>query len=58
MLQAANADLYNPIQSWALPVFFHFSIIKNDFFALFYKVNNRFLHQSYLKSPIPFKLTL
>ena len=25
-------------QSWALPVFFHFSIIKNEFFSLFIKL--------------------
>ena len=30
---------------------------KNDFFALFFQVNNQFLHQSYLKSPLPVKLT-
>ena len=37
--------------------FFTFSIIKNDFFCTFYKVNNLFLHQSYLKSSLPVKLT-
>ena len=40
-------------QSWALLVFFIFSIIKNYFVAFFYHVNNLFLHQSYLKSPLP-----
>ena len=38
-------------------IFFIFSIIKNDFFCTFYQVNNLFLHQSYLKSPLPVKLT-
>ena len=37
--------------------FLIFSIIKNYFFCIFYKVNNLFLHQSYLKSPVPVKLT-
>ena len=44
-------------QSWALLVFWVFSIIKNDFFCIFYQVNSLFLHQSYLKSPLPVKLT-
>ena len=26
-------------------------------FGIFYKANNLFLHQSYLKSPLPVKLT-
>ena len=33
------------------------SIIKNDFLNIFYQVSNLFLHQSYLKSPLPVKLT-
>ena len=33
------------------------SIIKNDFIYIFYQVNNLFLHQFYLKSPLPVKLT-
>ena len=33
-----------------------FSIMKNDFLH-FFRVNNLFLHQSYLKSPPPVKLT-
>ena len=37
--------------------FLIFSIIKNDFFCIFYQVNNLFLHQSYLESPLPVKLT-
>ena len=44
-------------QSWALPVFFNFFNNKKWFYCTFYKVNNRFLHQSYLKSPLPVKLT-
>ena len=36
-------------------IFGIFSIKKNDF--IFYQVNNLFLHQSYLKSPLPVKLT-
>ena len=43
-------------QSWALPVIFHFFTNKKLFFCTFYKVNNLFLHQSYLKSPLPVKL--
>ena len=42
-------------QSWALSV--TFSMVKSDFFCIFYKVGNPFLHQSYLKSPLPVKLT-
>ena len=37
--------------------FLNFSIIKNVFFCIFYQVNNLFLHQSYLNSPLPVKLT-
>ena len=37
--------------------FFHFFNNKKWFFCTFYKVNNLFLHQSYLKSPLPIKLT-
>ena len=37
--------------------FWLFSIIKNDFFCIFYQANSLFLHQSYLKSPLPVKLT-
>ena len=44
-------------QSWALPVFFHFFNNKKWFFCTFYKVHNLFLHQSYLKSSLPVKLT-
>ena len=44
-------------QSWALPVFFHFFNNKKLFFCTFYQVSNLFLHQSYLKSPFPVKLT-
>ena len=65
MLQAANTDHFNPLvpeahnseQSWALSVFFNFFIIKKWFFGIFQKVNDLFLHQAYLKSPLPFKLT-
>ena len=43
------------LDTWG--IFVIFSIIKNDFCYIFYKVNNIFLHQSYLKSPLPVKLT-
>ena len=39
-------------QSWALSVFVHFFNNKS-FFCIFYQVNNLFMHQSYLKSPLP-----
>ena len=45
------------LQSWALSVFFYFFNNKKWFFKIFYKVNNLYLHQSYLKSPLPVKLT-
>ena len=67
MQQVANNDHFNPLLPKArnsevskstraghFRYFFIFSIIKNDFFALFI---NLFLHQSYLKSPLPIKLT-
>ena len=44
-------------QSWALSVFLNFFNNKNDFFCIFYQVNNLFLHQSNLKSPLAVKLT-
>ena len=44
-------------QSWALEVFFNFFNNKKLFFCIFYQVNNLFLHQSYLKIPLPVKLT-
>ena len=37
-------------QSWALSIFFSFFNNKKLFFCIFYKVNNLFLHQSYLKT--------
>ena len=40
-----------------LRYFLIFSIIKNEFLGIFYQVDNLFLHQSYLKSPLPVKLT-
>ena len=43
------------IQSWALEVFFNFFSNKKWFFSIFYQVNILFLHQSYLKSPLPVK---
>ena len=46
-----------PGQSWALSVFLNFFNNKRWFFCIFCKVNNLFLHQSYLKSPLPVKLT-
>ena len=44
--------------SWALALslFFYFFTHKKWYFCIFYKVNNLFLHQSYLKSPLPVKL--
>ena len=53
----AVADKMSLDQSWALPVFFHFFNNKKWFFCTFYQVNDLFLHQSYLKSPLPVKLT-
>ena len=44
-------------QSWALSEFFHFFNNKKWFFCILYKVDNLFLHQSYLKMPLPVKLT-
>ena len=55
-----HVPIFGPIcQSWALSVFFHFSNNKKWFFLTFfvYKVNNLFLHQSFIKSPLPVKLT-
>ena len=37
--------------------FLIFSILKNDFFCIFYQVNNLFLHHRYLKSPLTVKST-
>ena len=37
--------------------FFNFFNNKNDFYCTFYHINNLFLHQSYLKNPLPVKLT-
>ena len=45
------------MQSWALSVFFNFFNNKKWFFFIFYTVDNLFLHRSYLKSPLPVKLT-
>ena len=45
-------------QSWALSVFFYFLNNKKWYFCIFYEDNNLFLHQSYLKSPLPAKYTL
>ena len=48
---------YAEEQSWALAVFFNLINNKKLFFCIFYQVNNLFLHQSYLKSPLPVKVT-
>ena len=45
-------------KSWALSVFFNFSNNKKWCVCIFYQLNNLFLHQSYLKCPLPVKLTL
>ena len=45
------------VQSWALPVFFSVFNDKKWLFCTIYQVNNLFLHQSYLKSPLSVKLT-
>ena len=47
---------YNAGQSWALEVFLNLFNNKKLFFCIFYQVNNLFLHQSYLKSPLPDKI--
>ena len=52
-----DATVVESRSSWALSVFFNFFNNKKLFFFIFYKVNNLFLHQSYLKSPLPIKLT-
>ena len=44
-------------QRWALSVFFYFFNNKNNFFCIFYQVNNLFLHQSYIKGPLLVKFT-
>ena len=44
-------------QSWELSVFFNFFNNTIWYFCICYQVNNLFLHQSYLKSPLPVKLT-
>ena len=50
--------IINYHQSWALSVFFNFFNHKKWIFGIFYKVSNLFLHQSYLKSSLPVKLTI
>ena len=45
------------LQSWALSVFLKFFNNKKWYFGIFYQANNLFLHQSYLQSPLPVKLT-
>ena len=55
--EAQYARAHHRDQSWALSVFFHFFNNKKWFFCTFYQVDNLFLHQSYLKSPLPVKLT-
>ena len=47
----------NFFQSWALSVFFNFFNYKKWFSCIFFQMNNLFLHQSYLKSPLTVKLT-
>ena len=44
-------------QSWALEVSLNIFTKKKWFLGFFYQVNNLFLHQSFLKSPFPVKLT-
>ena len=44
-------------QSWALSVFLNIFNNKKWFYCIFHQINNLFLHQSYLKSPLPVKLT-
>ena len=45
------------LQSWALSVFLKMFNNKKLFLLHFYQVNNIFLHQSCLKSPLPVKWT-
>ena len=56
-LRICKTGLLRYIQSWALSVFFHFFNNKKWFFCIFFQVYNLLLHQSYLKSPLPAKLT-
>ena len=51
------SKLYLLTQSWALSVFLNIFNNNKQFFCIFHKVTNLFLHQSYLKSPLPVKLT-
>ena len=44
-------------QSWALSVFLNIFNSKKWLVCIFYNVNNLFLHQFYLKSPLPVKLS-
>ena len=44
-------------QSWALLVYFIFVNNKKWFNCTFYQIINLFLHQSYLKCPLPVKFT-
>ena len=52
----SNRLYARPLQSWALSVFFNFFNSKKWFHCIFYQINNLFLQQSYLKSPLPVKL--
>ena len=49
--------MHSERQSWALSVFVNFFNNKKCPFCIYYKVNDQLLHQSYLKSPLPVKLT-
>ena len=54
----APAASWKGQQSWALSVFFNFFNNRKWFICIFKnKVNNLFLQQSYLKRPLPVKLT-
>ena len=54
--ETSGSPTHSRRQSWALPVFFNLFTNKKCF-CIFYQANNLFLHQSYLKSPLPVKLT-
>ena len=56
-IQSCGLRISNLSRAGHFRYFWIFSIIKNDFFYIFYQVNNLFLHHSYLKSPLPVKLT-
>ena len=52
-----NKGMVSTAELGTFGIFYIFFNNKNDFWAFLYQVKNLFLHQSYLKSPLPVKLT-